>query len=85
MQLYDYQFNMGLLLLQRKDWGKQMDEQKSAVTEAQDMLQQEKAAHLLELTEAQKCKEAAKRALNTEQQCVADVSDSVTWACSSKI
>ncbi|CAM6042327.1 unnamed protein product [Sphagnum compactum] len=72
-ELYDYQFNMGLLLLQRKDWGKQMDEQKSAVTEAQDMLQQEKAAHLLELTEVQKHEEAAKRALNTEQQCVADL------------
>ncbi|KAH8930872.1 hypothetical protein BDL97_20G004100 [Sphagnum fallax] len=72
-ELYDYQFNMGLLLLQRKDWGKQMDEQKSAVTKAQDMLQQEKAAHSLELTEAQKHEEAAKRALNTEQQCVADL------------
>jgi lipopolysaccharide biosynthesis glycosyltransferase len=40
LQLYGYQFNMGLLLLQRKEWQKQMDEQKSTVTESQEMLQQ---------------------------------------------
>jgi lipopolysaccharide biosynthesis glycosyltransferase len=39
-ELYGYQFNMGLLLLQRKEWQKQMDEQKSTVTESQEMLQQ---------------------------------------------
>ncbi len=58
-----------------------MDEQKSAVTESQEMLQQEKAAHLLELTESQKREEAAKKALDTERQCVADVSNSVSLSC----
>jgi hypothetical protein len=72
---------MGLLLLQRKEWQKQMDEQKSAVIESQEMLQQEKAAHLLELTESQKREEAAKKALDTERQCVADVSNSVSLSC----
>lgn len=74
LQLYDYQYNMGLLLLQRKTWSSQVDELKAAVADAQGTLQREKAAHLLELTEVIRREEAAKSALETEKQCVADVS-----------
>lgn len=74
VQLYDYQYNMGLLLLQRKTWTSQVDELKAAVVDAEEILQREKAAHLLELSEVMKREEAAKNALDTEKQCVADVS-----------
>ena len=74
MQLYDYQYNMGLLLLQRKTWTSEVDGYKAAVADAQETLQREKAAHLVELDEARKREEAAKAALDTEKQCVADVS-----------
>lgn len=74
MQLYDYQYNMGLLLLQRKTWTSQVDELKAAVVDAQVTLQREKAAHLLELSEVTRREEAAKSALDIEKQCVADVS-----------
>ncbi len=36
---------------------------------------------MLELTESQKREEAAKKALDTERQCVADVSNSVSLSC----
>jgi len=74
VQLYDYQYNMGLLLLQRKTWTSQVDELKAVVVDAQETLQREKAAHLLELSEVMRREEAAKKALDTEKQCVADVS-----------
>ena len=80
VQLYDYQYNMGLLLLQRKTWTSQVDELKAAVVDAQETLQREKAAHLLELSEVMGREEAAKKALDTEKECVADVS-----FCCSKI
>lgn len=67
---------MGLLLLQRKTWTSQVDELKAAVVDAQETLQREKAAHLLELSEVTRREEAAKNALETEKQCVADVSSS---------
>lgn len=73
VQLYDYQYNMGLLLLQRKNWSSQVDELKSAVADSQETLDREKAAHLLELSEAMKREEAAKKALDLERKCVNDV------------
>lgn len=79
VQLYDYQYNMGLLLLQRKTWTSQVDELKAAVVDAQETLQREKAAHLLELSEVVRREEAAKNALDTEKQCVADVSSCCTF------
>lgn len=64
---------MGLLLLQRKNWSSQVDELKSAVADSQETLDREKAAHLLELSEAMKREEAAKKALDLERKCVNDV------------
>lgn len=74
LQLYDYQYNMGLLLLQRKTWSSQVDELKATVADGQETLQREKAAHLLELSEAIRREEASKKALELEKQCVVDVS-----------
>jgi hypothetical protein len=74
MQLYDYQYNMGLLLLQRKTWTSQVDELKGAISDAHETLQREKAAHLLELSEALGQLESAQKALELEKQCVLDVS-----------
>lgn len=73
VQLYDYQYNMGLLLLQRKNWSSQVDDLKSAVADSQETLDREKAAHLLDLSEAMKREEAAKKALDLERKCVNDV------------
>lgn len=64
---------MGLLLLQRKNWSSQVDDLKSAVADSQETLDREKAAHLLELSEAMKREEAAKKALDLERKCVNDV------------
>ncbi len=74
MQLYDYQYNMGLLLLQRKTWTSQVDELKGAIADAHETLQREKAAHLLELSEALGRLESTQKALELEKQCVLDVS-----------
>ncbi len=74
MQLYDYQYNMGLLLLQRKTWTSQVDELKGTISDAHETLQREKAAHLLELSEALGRLESTQKALELEKQCVLDVS-----------
>ena len=74
MQLYDYQYNMGLLLMERNEWGQQTEKLKSIAQDAEEKLQRELAAHLLAVAEAEKREESLKQALAAEKLCVYDVS-----------
>lgn len=73
-QLYDYQYNMGILLLERKDWSTKYEEMREEFLATEKALKQENDAHLLSISDLEKREANLKKGLGVEKQCVADVS-----------
>ncbi|CAH2080497.1 unnamed protein product [Thlaspi arvense] len=72
-EIYEHEHQMGLLLLERKEWLSKYEQTKASAESAELMRKRDKAAHSSTLAEARKREESLKKALGIEKECVANL------------